>query len=64
MYYLEIKKLRKNGSSRLEIIEQLLDSDGFTKPGISKDKNQGNSMKFKKQEVMFTATPPPIRRVL
>lgn len=60
----EIQRLRKNGSWNSEIIEHLLDTDRLTKPVTPKGKTQQNSMKIKKQEVMFTVKPPPVKRVL
>ena len=60
----EIKKLAKSGSSDSEIIEHLLDTDGLTKPANPKSKDKENNIKFKKQELMYAATPPPIKWVL
>ena len=60
----EIQKLKKSGSWDLEIIERFLYTDGLTKPATPKSKNQETSTKLKRQEVMFTATPPRIKRVL
>ena len=60
----EIQNLAKSGSSDLEIIEHLLDTDGLTKPANPKSKDKENYIKFKKQEVMYAATPPPIKWVL
>ena len=60
----EIQKLRKSGSSSSEIMEHLLDTDGLTKPATRRSKEQETGARLKKQEVMFTATPPPIKRVL
>ena len=48
----------------MEIIERFLYTDGLTKPATPKSKNQETSTKLKRQEVMFTATPPRIKRVL
>ena len=60
----EIKKLRKSGSSDSEIVEFLLETDGLAKPATPKSKDQDTAMKFKRQAVIFTTTPPPIKRVL
>ena len=60
----EIQKLRKSGSSSSEIMEHLLDTDGLTKPATRRSKEQETGARLKKQEVMFTATPPPIKWVL
>ena len=60
----EIQKLRKSGSSDLEIIEYLLDTVGLTKPVTPRIKEQETGARLRKQEVMFTATPPPIKRLL
>ena len=60
----EIQKLRKSGSSDSEIIEYLLDTVGLKKPATPRIKEQETGARLKKQEVMFTATPPPIKRVL
>ena len=59
----EIQKLRNSGSSDSEIVELLLETDGLTKPASPKN-NQETGVKFKRQDLMFTATPPPIKRVL
>lgn len=48
----------------MEIIERFLYTDGLTKPATPKSKNQETSTKLKRQEVMFTAIPPRIKRVL
>ena len=53
----EIQKLRNSGSSDSEIVELLLETDGLTKP-VSHKSNQETGVKFKRQDVMFTATPP------
>ena len=60
----EIQKLRKSGSSSSEIMEHLLETDGLTKPATRRSKEQETGARLKKQEVMFTATPPPIKWVL
>ena len=60
----EIQKLRKSGSSDSEIIEYLLDTDGLTKPVTPKSNEQEIRVKLKRQDIIFTATPPPIKRVL
>ena len=59
----EIQKLRNSGSSDSEIVELLLETDGPTKPTSPKS-NQETGVKFKRQDVMFIATPPPIKWVL
>ena len=61
---MKIQKLRKKGSSDTEIIEHLLETDGLTKPATPKNKNQETSTKLKRQEIIFTVRPPPIKRVL
>ena len=60
----EIQKLRKSGSSDSEIVEFLLETDGLTKPASPKSKDQETDVRLKRQDVIFTATPPPINRVL
>ena len=60
----EIQKLRKSGSSDSEIIEHLLEADGLTKLATPRNKEQETGARLKKHEVMFTAAPPPIKRVL
>ena len=60
----EIQKLRKSGSSDSEIIEYLLDTDGLTKPVTPKSSEKETIVKLKRQDIIFTATPPPIKRVL
>ena len=59
-----IQKLRKSGSSDSEIIEYLLDTDSLTKSTTPRSKEQETGVRLKRQEVMFTATPSPIKRVL
>ena len=61
---MKIQKLRKKGSSDTEITEHLLETDGLTKPATPKNKNQETSTKLKRQEIIFTVRPPPIKRVL
>ena len=60
----EIQKLRKSGSSDSEIVDFLLDTDGLTKPATPKNKDKETGVRLKRQDIIFTATPPPIKRVL
>ena len=60
----EIQKLRKSRSSDSEIIEHLLDTDGLTKLASPKNNDKENNVNYKRQEVMFTATPLSIKQVL
>ena len=60
----EIQKLRKSGSSDSEIVEFLLETDGLTKLASPKSKDQETGVRLKRQDVIFTATPPPIKLVL
>ena len=60
----EIQKVRKSGSSDSEIEEYLLDTDGLTKPATLKSKDQETGVRLKRQDVIFTATPSSIKRVL
>ena len=57
----EIQKLRKSGSSDLEIVECLLDAAVLTKAATPKSKDQETGVRLKRQDVIFTATPPPIK---
>ena len=59
----EIQKLRESGSSD-SVIEHLLDTDGLTKMATPTSKEQETGARLKKQEAIFTATPPPIKQVL
>ena len=60
----EIQKLRKSGSSDSEIVEYLLDAAGLTKAATPKSKDQETGVRRKRQDVIFTATPPPVKQVL
>ena len=60
----ETQRLRNSGSSDSEIVDFLLDTDGLTKPAAPKNKNQETGVRLKRQDVIFTATPEPIKRVL
>ena len=42
----------------------LLNTDVLTKPAAPESNDKENNVKFKRQEIIFTATPPPIKRVL
>ena len=60
----EIQRLRNSGSSDSEIVDFLLDTDGLRKPAAPKNKDQETGVRLKRQDVIFTATPEPIKRVL
>ena len=60
----EIQKSRKSGFSDSEIVEYLLDTDVLTKPVTPKSKDQETKTNFKRQEVIFTAAPSPVKQVL
>ena len=60
----EIQRLRNSGSSDSEIVDFLLDTDGLTKPTTPKNKDYETRVRLKRQDVIFTATHPPIKRVL
>ena len=60
----EIQKLRKSGSSDSEIVEFLLETASLTKPASPESKDQETGVRLKREDVIFTATPPPIKRVL
>ena len=60
----EIHKLRKSGSSDSEIVDFLLDTDGLTKPTTPKNKDYETRVRLKRQDVIFTATHPPIKRCI
>ena len=63
----EIQKLRKSRSSDSEIIEYLLDTERLTKPVTPKSTTRVKRtirVKLKRQDIIFTATPPPIKQVL
>ena len=60
----EMQKLGKCRSSDSEIIDFLLDKDGLAKPATPKNKDQETGVKLKRQDVIFMATPLPIKQVL
>ena len=60
----KIQKVRKSGFSGSEIVEYLQDTDGLTKLVTPKSKDQETRAKLNRQDLIFTATPPPIKRLL
>ena len=60
----EIQELWKSGSSDSEIVDFLLDTNGLTKPATPKNKDKETGVRLKRQDIIFTATPLPIKRVL
>ena len=48
----------------MEIVDFLLDTDGVTKPTTPKNKDQETGVRLKRQDVIYSATPTPIKRVL